>query len=299
MEKNTGAFKHKRIYFSQVSNTALRDTNMSLKAKGLYSLIQSYITIEDFTLYKTTLQKMCKEGRDGFNSAWNELKKCGYLVQYKYKDKSGAFYYEYELLDAPLPEKSPDTEIPSMEKTTYGKTTPGESNSGISTPGKPSTYNNIDTINTNTTNTDEKNITSSSSKDIEGNNIVQEFESNICKLKKTTLPKFLNIILNFNKEMVLAVIEECAITKVESYKGFESAFNSYTERGCITAEDVKKAATEYRENKKTYKNKNHKTEKSSLKFNNFEARSMYDDPVQMKSLEEGLLGWNNDKERNQ
>lgn len=242
---------------------------------------------------------MCKEGRDGFNSAWNELKKCGYLVQYKYKDKSGAFYYEYELLDAPLLEKSPDTEIPYLEKTTYGKTTPGESNSGISTPGKPSTYNNIDTINTNNTNTDEKNITSSSSKDIKGNNIVHEFESNICKLKKTTLPKFLNIILNFNKEMVLAVIEECAITKVESYKGFESAFNSYVKRGCITAEDVKKAAAEYRKNKKTYKNKNHKTEKSSLKFNNFEARSMYDDPVQMKSLEEGLLGWNNDKESNQ
>lgn len=118
MEKNTGAFKHKRIYFSQVSNTALRDTNMSLKAKGLYSLIQSYITIENFTLYKTTLQKMCKEGRDGFNSAWNELKKCGYLVQYKYKDKSGAFYYEYELLDAPLPEKSPDTEKPHLENPT-------------------------------------------------------------------------------------------------------------------------------------------------------------------------------------
>ena len=299
MEKNTGAFKHKKIYFSQVSNTALRDKNMSLKAKGLYSLIQSYITIEDFTLYKSTLQKMCKEGRDGFNSAWNELKKCGYLVQYKYKDKSGAFYYEYELLDAPLPEKSPDTEIPSMEKATYGKTTHGESNSGISTPGKPSTYNNIDTINTNNNNTDEKNITSSSSNDIEGYNIVQDFESNICKLKKTTLPKFLDIILNSDKEMVLAVIEECAITKVESYKGFESAFNSYVKRGCITAEDVKKAAAEYRENKKSYKNKNHKTEKSSLKFNNFDARSMYDDPVQMKSLEEGLLGWNNDKEGNQ
>ena len=298
MEKNTGAFKHKRIYFSQVSNTALRDTNTSLKAKGLYSLIQSYITIEDFTLYKSTLQKMCKEGRDGFNSAWNELKKCGYLVQYKYKDKSGAFYYEYELLDAPLPEKSPDTENPSMEKTRYGKTTPGKSNSGISTPGKPSTYNNIDTGDTNTNNTDEKNITSSSS-DVEVYNIINDFESNICKLKKTTLPKFLDIILNSNKEMVLAVIEECAFTKVESYKGFESAFNSYVKRGCITAEDVKKAAAEYRENKKAYKNKYQKNENSSLKFNNFPHRPMYDDPKQMKTVEEKLLGWDDDDEVNQ
>ena len=50
--RNSGTFRKKKIYFSQVSNEALRDENLSLKAKGLYALIQSYITIENFILYK-------------------------------------------------------------------------------------------------------------------------------------------------------------------------------------------------------------------------------------------------------
>ena len=52
-------------------------------SKGLYSLIQSYITIPNFVLYKDYLMKQCKEGRDAFNSTWKELKDAGYLIQYK------------------------------------------------------------------------------------------------------------------------------------------------------------------------------------------------------------------------
>lgn len=96
---NNGAFRRKKIHFSQVSNEALRDINLSLKAKGLYGLIQSYTTLEDFTLYKTTLKKSCKEKDAAFDNAWKELKDNGYLIQYKLQDEKGNFYYEYELLD--------------------------------------------------------------------------------------------------------------------------------------------------------------------------------------------------------
>ena len=96
---NGGAFRKKKIYFSQVSNYALRDENLSLKAKGLYSLIQSYITIEGFVLYKNTLKKDCSEGNTAFESAWNELKQFGYLKQFKLKTPEGYFSYEYDLID--------------------------------------------------------------------------------------------------------------------------------------------------------------------------------------------------------
>ena len=99
MVEISGAFRKKKVQFSQVSNFALRDTKLSLKAKGLYSLIQSYITLENFILYKTTLKKQCLEGSTAFESAWSELKTMGYLIQYKYKDKGGFFIYEYDLLD--------------------------------------------------------------------------------------------------------------------------------------------------------------------------------------------------------
>lgn len=101
--KKGGAFRPKKIYFSQVSNYAIRDYKLSLKAKGLYSLIQSYITIENFILYKNTLKKSCMEGKDAFERAWKELKDKQYLLQHKIQDtETGLFNYEYELLDAPL-----------------------------------------------------------------------------------------------------------------------------------------------------------------------------------------------------
>lgn len=104
MNSNSGGkFRKKRTNFSMVSNDIIRNDNVSLKAKGLYALIQSYITLENFTLYKGFLQSKCIEGERAFDSAWRELKEKGYLVQYKLKDESNKYFYEYELLDEPKP----------------------------------------------------------------------------------------------------------------------------------------------------------------------------------------------------
>lgn len=98
MKKN-GRFRKKKVYFTQVSNSALRDKYLSFAAKGLYSLIQSFLTLENFTLYKNYLMEISEEGSTAFNRTWKELKEMGYLKQYKSKDDTGAFYYEYDLLD--------------------------------------------------------------------------------------------------------------------------------------------------------------------------------------------------------
>ena len=96
-------FKPKKSNFTMVSNFALRDTNLSRKAKGLYAEIYSYITIPNFNLSKSYLIKQGLEGESAFNTMWNELKEKGYLKQYRirsYKNSNG-FIYEYELLDKP------------------------------------------------------------------------------------------------------------------------------------------------------------------------------------------------------
>ena len=129
-----GAFKRKKINFTQVSNIALRDKKLSLKAKGLYSLIQSFITIENFTLYKNTLRKYCSEGNKAFESTWKELKDCGYLVQEKHQNSDGTFYYIYDLLDAP-------NQTPKKEGMDKGGS------------GKGGAYNNTDPNNTKLNNT--------------------------------------------------------------------------------------------------------------------------------------------------
>lgn len=99
-----GFFKNK-VPFVPISQVVAKDKEISLKAKGLYLLIQSYITIPNFKLYKSYLMSVCVEGQCSFNSAWNELKEKGYLKIYKIaKSDSKGFYYEYELLDTAEPD---------------------------------------------------------------------------------------------------------------------------------------------------------------------------------------------------
>lgn len=109
-EYSGGKFRKKKVNFSMISNEIIRDDTVSLKAKGLYALIQSYITLEDFSLYKGFLLSKCKEGKKAFDAAWKELKDAGYLIQYQMQDQeTKQFYWEYDLVDSveekPHPQK--------------------------------------------------------------------------------------------------------------------------------------------------------------------------------------------------
>lgn len=101
MSKIQEGFFRNKVPFVPISQVVAKDKELSLKAKGLYLLIQSYITIPNFKLYKSYLMSVCVEGQCSFDSAWNELKEKGYLKTYKVaKSDAKGFYYEYELLDA-------------------------------------------------------------------------------------------------------------------------------------------------------------------------------------------------------
>ena len=148
--KKNGAFRPRKVYFTQVSNDVLRNNELSLKAKGLYSLISSYITIEGFTLYKNTLKADCEEGESAFDSTWKELKEKGYLKQYKLKDnETKSFYYEYELLEVPIIEEEAVTKKAINGKSRNAKNLGTENlGGGFSTPGKGGVYNNTNLNNT-------------------------------------------------------------------------------------------------------------------------------------------------------
>lgn len=97
-------FNHTESDFCSVSNSVAQDITLSLKAKGLYLLIQSCIESPefDFIHYKPELEAKCKEGSKAFDSAWRELKSAGYLKQHRISHSNSerkGFHYEYELLD--------------------------------------------------------------------------------------------------------------------------------------------------------------------------------------------------------
>lgn len=87
MSKIQDGFFRNKVPFVPISQVVAKDKELSLKAKGLYLLIQSYITIPNFKLYKSYLMSVCVEGQCSFDSAWNELKEkeklCSYIQQIK------------------------------------------------------------------------------------------------------------------------------------------------------------------------------------------------------------------------
>lgn len=108
----SGIFRKKKG-FTIVGNNVARDTSLSLKAKGLYMLISSFITIDNFRLSKKYLIALSKDGKSAFESAWNDLKSAGYLKVYSYRANNGQWQYEYELLDEV---ESTTTNPPKTEK---------------------------------------------------------------------------------------------------------------------------------------------------------------------------------------
>lgn len=93
-----GVFR-KKNGFTAVGNSIARDKVLSLKAKGLFLLIQSYINIPDSTWKKSDFQRMAIEGNKAFESAWKELKENGYLKSHiRTNGKNGCqFSTEYEM----------------------------------------------------------------------------------------------------------------------------------------------------------------------------------------------------------
>lgn len=94
-----GFFRSKKG-FTVVQNEITKDASISLKAKGLYLVIQAYISMPDKIWTKDDFIRLTKEGKKAFESAWQELKDTGYLKVHCMAN-DGKWRTEYELLDAP------------------------------------------------------------------------------------------------------------------------------------------------------------------------------------------------------
>ena len=105
--------------YTVMSNHHLRNANLSLKAKGLLSMMLSLP--EDWNYTTRGLAKICKEGVDAIGAALRELEAAGYIVRHKLRDRQGRISdTEYVIYEQPqlrkLDTDSPDTENPYMDK---------------------------------------------------------------------------------------------------------------------------------------------------------------------------------------
>ena len=107
--------------FSIIGNTILQDHDLSLKAKGMASLIFSLgdgweVSIERLTAFS-------KDGRDAVRNAVIELEEAGYLVRERVRGGDGLLGdMDYVISDSPASPK-PACENPTQDTTTDNKIT--------------------------------------------------------------------------------------------------------------------------------------------------------------------------------
>ena len=102
--------------YTVMSNHHLRNHELSLKAKGLLSMMLSLP--DDWNYTTRGLAKICKEGVDAIGSALRELETAGYIVRNQLRDQQGRISdTEYVIYEKPQPDTaSPDTENPYLDK---------------------------------------------------------------------------------------------------------------------------------------------------------------------------------------
>ena len=102
--------------YTVMSNHHLRNEKLSLKAKGLLSMMLSLP--ENWNYTTRGLAAICKEGVDAIGGALRELETAGYIVRHQLRDRQGRISdTEYVIYEQPQPKK-PDTPSPD---TGYGK----------------------------------------------------------------------------------------------------------------------------------------------------------------------------------
>ena len=96
--------------YTVMSNHHLRDKALSLKSKGLLSMMLSLP--EGWNYTTRGLAKICKEGVDAIGGALRELEAAGYIVRHQLRDRQGRISdTEYVIYEQPQP-KAPDTPQP-------------------------------------------------------------------------------------------------------------------------------------------------------------------------------------------
>lgn len=115
---------HKNDNYTVLSNYHFKEKKMSLKAKGLLSLMLSLPDSWDYSA--AGLVTLSKDGKDSVNAALKELEQFGYLKRSQAYNENGTFGgYNYEIYEQPTDvnfenpsTENPFTENPSTENPT-------------------------------------------------------------------------------------------------------------------------------------------------------------------------------------
>ena len=125
--------------YTVLSNYHFKEKAMSLKAKGLLSLMLSLPDCWDYSI--AGLVSLSKDGKDSVMSALAELEKFGYLARHRTTNSKGQFSgVEYNIFEQPQPknpvaekqnEENQNAEKPTQLRTKFIKSSSKEENTKL------------------------------------------------------------------------------------------------------------------------------------------------------------------------
>ena len=120
--------------YTVMANHHLRDKSLSLKAKGLLSLMLSLP--EDWDYTTKGLARICRDGVDSIRSAVQELEQRGYVSRRRIRNGKGQLgEMEYTIFEQP--QAAPEPPAPGPDKPEPEKPDLEDSNSEYPCPGEP------------------------------------------------------------------------------------------------------------------------------------------------------------------
>lgn len=133
------ALKKYTSQYTQTPNKIIDHKKMSLKAKGLWTFLNSKPNDWDFSVRGTA--SFNKDGKDGITAGMKELEMFGYLKRVPIKGSSGQWDgHDYHLFDQP--------QITVSGKTVNGKTVDGKTGDGFNGSLYNTILNNNEVLNT-------------------------------------------------------------------------------------------------------------------------------------------------------
>jgi biotin operon repressor len=118
--------------FSVISNSVIRDSRLSYRARGV--LLEILSRPDNWRVSGDSLSRGGKEGRDAILTALKELRDCGYIRTVKQRKESGTFETINYVYDTP--QQASVTVLPTPENPTLVEPHPEKP-----TPGKPQLVN--------------------------------------------------------------------------------------------------------------------------------------------------------------
>lgn len=219
---------NKTSNYTVMSNYHFKEKEMSLKAKGLLSLMLSLPDTWDYSI--NGLVAICKESETAINSTLKELKDFGYLVISKVRNGKGQYEYVYNIYEQPHLQdtQSQEVESPEVEK-------PGVENPGVENIGQYNTNkSNIKKINKKEINKENNYF-----ENAEINSLFTEFLELRKKLKAVNSDRAINMLINklnkYDDEVKREMIERSILNswkdvyEIKQHSKVNSDFNGVAE----------------------------------------------------------------------